>query len=255
MDYQMHHRIIVWMEMASLILRESFHQALVIEEKANARDLVTQMDKATEAFFVEKISEYYPNHRIIGEEGTGRDCLDTDGTIWVIDPIDGTMNFIKQHNYFGIMIGIFQDGQPVAGYIYNVMAEDLYYGIVGEGVYLNHKPLTPLPLKSLSESLVCGNINNFIEDTYHMQRIQAASLGARSYGAAALELIGLIRGEVGAYFSVGLNPWDFAAGYAICQAMGFKATNLEGELPSILKKTPILFARPEIHQEVLALLN
>lgn len=255
MNYQMHHNICVWMETAAKNLRESLKRDLHVEEKRNARDLVTEMDRQTEAFFVDKIQSTYPDHRIVGEEGTGQDIEDTKGIIWVIDPIDGTMNFVKQKNHFGIMIAIYQDGLPQAGYIYNVMAEDLYYGIMGEGAYLNHQPLIPQPITSLSDGLICGNVDMFMANRNKVQKVAEASLGARSYGAAALEIIGVIRGEIAAYVSSGLNPWDFGAGNIICQSMGFKMTDLQGQDVDILTKTPVVFAPAHIHEEIISILK
>lgn len=255
MNYQLHHDICVWMETAAENLRKSLSRDLKVEEKRNARDLVTEMDKQTEAFFVNKIQTHYPNHRIVGEEGTGQHIEDTQGIIWVIDPIDGTMNFVKQKNHFGIMIAIYEDGQPQAGYIYNVMAGDLYYGIKGEGAFLNHQPLIPHEISSLSEGLVCGNVDMFMADRHNVHKVAEASLGIRSYGAAALEIIGVIRGEVAAYISSGLNPWDFGAGYIICQSMGIHMTNLEGQEVHILQNSPVVFAPAHIHSEIVTLLN
>ena len=255
MDYLLHHRIIVWTEMAGQLLRESLKRNLLVEEKLNARDLVTEMDRKIESFLVNKIRENYPNHRVIGEEGTGESIQDTKGILWVIDPIDGTMNFVKQKNHFGIMIGIFEDGLPLAGYIFDVMAEDLYYGIIGDGAYVNHIPLKPYNLSGLNQSLISVNPMNFSESSDKLQKISDTSLGIRYYGSAALEIIGVLRGELGAYVSTGLHPWDFAAGYAICQALGFTVTNFEGKSLDILERSTAVFARPQIHQEILSLLN
>lgn len=255
MDYQLHHHILVWMEEAASKLRLSLEGDLEVEEKTNARDLVTIMDKEIEAFFIRRIRRHYPSHRIIGEEGQGDSVSDSQGTIWVIDPIDGTLNYVKAKNHFGIMIGIFIDGEPVAGYIYDVMKENLYYGIVGDNVYLNDHPLDPIAITKLSESLIVGNVDNFSKNVYNMQALLDASLGGRALGSAAMELVSLIRGEVCLYFSVLLRPWDFAAGYAICKSMGYKVTTHKGEKPDILKKTPIIFAHPNVHEEALSLLN
>ncbi|MGX7107580.1 inositol monophosphatase family protein [Hutsoniella sourekii] len=254
MDYQLHHRIVVWMEEAARRLRASLDQTIQVKEKSDRADLVTNMDRETEAFFVEKIRQYYPDHRILGEEGCSDQPEDHQGMIWLIDPIDGTLNFVKQQNNFGIMIGLFEDGQPVAGYIYNVMPGDLYYGIVGEGAYLNHQPLEPLAIDSLSQGLIIGNIGNFADNKLNINALLATSLGARSYGAAALEIISVIRGESALYLSTGLNPWDFGAGYCICEAMGLKVTTHTGQPLDILQKSPVLFASPRIHQEALEIL-
>lgn len=255
MDYQLHHRILVWIQQAAETLKYSLNRELQVEEKKSSSDLVTEMDKATEQFFINKIREYYPTHKVIGEEGLGDNVEDTKGTIWIIDPIDGTLNFVKAKNHFGIMIGIFEDGMPVAGYIYDVMNSDLYYGIVGEDVYLNNHPLEPLEITQLNQSLVLGNVESFSNNVYNMKALLNVSLGARSYGSAAIEIIGLIRGEAALYFSAGLRPWDFAAGYAICESMGYKVTTIDGSRPDILTRSPILFAHPNVHQEALELLS
>lgn len=255
MDYRLHHHVLVWMEEAAVNLRHSLERDLVIQRKQDPSDLVTEMDKYTEAFFVRRIREYYPDHQIISEEGLGDVVTSTDTTTWVIDPIDGTLNFVKAKNHFGIMIGIYTDGDPVAGYIYDVMNNELYYGIVGEGVYVNNLPHQPMEIISLNQSIILGNVVNFRRNVYNMQALLDVALGARSLGSAAMELVSLIKGEASLYFSVALSPWDFAAGHAICEAMGYKVTTHKGEKPNILEKTPILFAHPNVHEEALTLLN
>lgn len=255
MDYQLHHHILVWMEEAAEALRESHSRKLQVDEKKDASDLVTEMDKATEKFFTEKIRQFYPDHRIIGEEGISGPVNDTNGMIWVIDPIDGTLNFVKQKNNFGIMIGLFNNGKPVAGYIYDVMQHDLYYGIVGEGMYLNNKPLKPLPVGPLNDSLIMGNVGMFSRNQNNCQSLLATVLGARAHGSAALEVIQVLRGEASLYLSFGLHPWDFAAGYAICEAGGIICTQADGSPLSILEKSSVLFAHPSVYKEAVEILN
>ena len=175
--------------MAAENLRHSLSKELQVEKKASARDLVTEMDRAIERFFVQRIQEYYPTHRIIGEEGTSEVISDIAGMIWVIDPIDGTLNYVKQKNNFAIMIGLFQDGKPVAGYIYDVMKQDLYYGIVGDGAYLNGCQMDLPSITTLQESLAVGNVGMFVRNAYNSQRLLHHVLGVRSHGSAALEII------------------------------------------------------------------
>ncbi|WP_241152380.1 inositol monophosphatase family protein [Vaginisenegalia massiliensis] len=254
MDQQLHLNILEWMEEAAENLRQSLQKVLQVEEKTNAADLVTEMDKATEAYFVEKIRHHYPAHRMTGEEGLADPIKDTKGTIWVLDPIDGTLNFVKQKNHFGIMLGIFQDGQPLAGYIYDVMNHDLYYGLVGQGAFLNHEPLKPIPVTRIEESLVCANVGMCVRNLCNVMQVVDRALGVRTYGAAAISIISVIRGENAVYLSSNLNPWDFGAGWAICQAMGFKASQPNGESLDILTKTPVVFAHPNVYNEVVELI-
>lgn len=256
MDYQLDFRIKLWMEEVAERLRESLNQKVEIQEKQGAADLVTEMDRWAETYFVEKITTYYPDHQIIGEEGiSDTPVTSTKGITWLIDPIDGTLNYVKEKNYFGIMVGIFEDGVPVAGYIYDVMNHDLYSGIVSEGVFLNNKPLTPIQVDSISSSLVVGNVGNYVENRYNLQAIHHLALGTRSYGAAALEIIAVLRGEVCLYASTGLNPWDFGAGYALCKALGFEVTTFTNEPLNIMEKSPVIFAPKHIHAEALKLLE
>lgn len=255
-DYLMHHRIQMWLEQAAEELQSALNRDLIVEEKKNASDLVTEMDKNTEKFLVGKIQHYYPDHKIIGEEGmTGEKVTDVSGMVWVIDPIDGTLNFVKQKNNFGIMVGLFYDGQPVAGYIYDVMNDHLYTGIVGEGAYLNNKPIELEQYQAINQSLIMGNVGMFIENHMYTQAVFKEALGARSLGSAALEVISVIRGEASIYISHGLSPWDFAAGYAICHALDMKVTTLDNQPLNILERSSVIFAHKNVHQEAINLLN
>ena len=107
-----HAHVLAWLEEAAENLRQSLKRSLQVDQKTGASDLVTEMDKATEAYFVDKITSHFPDHRIIGEEGMSQGTEDLAGIVWVIDPIEGTLNFVKQKNNFAILIGIFQDGKP-----------------------------------------------------------------------------------------------------------------------------------------------
>ena len=251
---ELHQHILEWLEVAAENLRQSLKRNLVVDEKTNASDLVTEMDKATEAFFIEKIKAYYPEHRVIGEEGMGAGAADLSGMVWVIDPIDGTLNFVKQKNNFGILIGLYQDGKPVAGYIYDVMKHDVYWGIVGQGAYLNGEVLQPIDIPRLQDSIAVGNVAMFTMNRCNSQRLLENVLGVRAHGSAALETIEVIRGEASVYLSFMLSPWDFAAGWAICESLGFKVTKPNGDPISILEKSPIIMARPAIHAEVVRVL-
>src|SRR5690625_3944855 len=99
-----------WVEEAGEFIRERIHNPMVVDTKAHANDLVTEMDKNIEKFFVEKIKDKYPDHLLMGEEGYGDEVTSLEGTIWIIDPIDGTTNFVHQKKNFAISVGIYHDG-------------------------------------------------------------------------------------------------------------------------------------------------
>lgn len=126
---------------AGIRIKQLMEQNLTIETKSNPNDLVTNVDKATEDFIFDTILETYPNHQVLGEEGHGHDIDTSKGTVWIVDPIDGTLNFVHQQENFAISIGIYIDGKPYAGFVYDVMADVLYHAKVGEGAYRGSQPL------------------------------------------------------------------------------------------------------------------
>ncbi|MBG9982194.1 inositol monophosphatase family protein [Aerococcaceae bacterium DSM 111020] len=247
--------IVEWLTDVADKLRASFKQDIEVAEKTSRHDLVTEMDRWAESYLVDKIRQYYPDDQIIGEEGCGDDVTSTDGTIWVIDPIDGTLNFVKSQNYFAIMVGIFEDGEPIEGYIYDVMPDDLYVGIVGEGAYCNGRPFRQPADHSLHDSLMIGNVTHFIDNRMNMQALAEASIGICSIGSAALQSLSVFKGEVALYFSIGLEPWDLAAPVAIATSLGLKATDHTGAPLSILKRQAVLIATPQAHQEALTIIK
>ena len=109
--------------------RHSFGEPLKVDTKTSRNDLVTNVDKEIEQFFIAKIREQFPTHKIMGEEGFGDELTSMDGYVWLIDPIDGTLNFVKRQEDFGIMIALYKDGVGLLGYIYDVMRDRFVYGI------------------------------------------------------------------------------------------------------------------------------
>ena len=114
---EIHRLATTWVREAGERIKASFSAELTISTKSHRNDLVTNMDKGTEQFLIGKIHESFPDHRILSEEGFGDAFEDGGGVIWVIDPIDGTMNFIHQQRNFAISIGIFQEGVGKVGII------------------------------------------------------------------------------------------------------------------------------------------
>ncbi|APB31226.1 inositol monophosphatase family protein [Vagococcus teuberi] len=209
-----------WVEEAGEYIKTELKQVVKVEQKSNRSDLVTNVDKGTEAFLVNKINETYPDDLIIGEEGTGRDVSTTDGRIWIIDPIDGTLNFVKQQENFCIMVGIFENGKPLLGFIYDVMKNEFAYGGLEIGVYLNGTKLDKPEDLSLADGLIGCNVGMYSENYKHSKEIASAAIGVRMLGCAGLDFLSVIRGKQNGYIS-NLAPWDFAAGTVLAEALGF----------------------------------
>lgn len=240
---------------AGHIIRNSFLSELVIETKSNPNDLVTNMDKEIEQFFIARIRRDFPGHRVFGEEGFGDVIEDLSGVVWLLDPIDGTMNFVHQKSNFAISLGIYEDGIGKLGYIYDVVNDNLYHAVHGEGAYCNDERLAPLKETTLEHSIVGINAtwvtpNRYIKHEDSIRLIQDVR-GTRSYGSAALELAFLATGRIDAYISMRLSPWDIAGGMVIAREVGAVATNFSGEPANLLKQDAFIAANPSVHEKIL----
>jgi len=245
----------IWIQEAGERIRHSLQNKLQISTKSNPNDLVTNVDKDTEQFFIGKIRSTYPGHRILGEEGGGDEITDVSGVIWVIDPIDGTMNFVHMHRNFTISIGVFEDGVGQLGYIYDVIHDELYSAVKGKGALFNDQPIPRLEEVSVEKAIVGMNpiwlTNNRRIDPEYLRRLVKDVRGTRSYGSAALEMGYVACGWMDAYIAMHLSPWDFAAGWVIVEELGGKATKLNGEALSLLEKSSLFVAKPGLHEVIL----
>lgn len=244
-----------WVYEAGELIRSKMNNPYVIETKSNANDLVTEVDQATEQFFAEKIRHAYPTHKIVGEEGYGDKVTSLDGTIWIIDPIDGTMNFVHQKRNFAISIGIYHDGIGEIAFIYNVMEDVLYTALRGKGAFKNDHKLPSLKSDIRIENSIIA-MNAFI--CYEERRINTDKIkslvfnsrGTRSYGSAALEFAFVAEGIIDAYISLSLAPWDFAAGLILVEEVGGMTTTVSGETVNILERNSILTCNKQIVDEL-----
>lgn len=245
-----------WIYEAGSFIREHMDEPLGIETKSNPNDLVTVLDKQTEKFFVDRIHQFYPEHHIIGEEGFGDTLSNVDGTIWIIDPIDGTMNFVHQKRTFAISIGILHNGAGEIGFIYDVMGDILYHVKRGEGAYKNNIKLAPLDKeKKLEEAIVGMNhfwlCENKLVDYPVMQKFVRKVRGTRSHGSASLELAYVAEGIQDAYLALSLSPWDVAAGIILNGEVGGIAGDIDGNPWNPLERSSSLVANPAIHRSII----
>ena len=228
-------------------------QNFQIDSKSNPNDLVTDVDKETEQFLYARILERFPEHRIIGEEGHGENISDTDGVIWIVDPIDGTLNFVHQGENFAISIGVFIDGEPYCGLIYDCMKRDLYHAKYKSGAFLNESALNQAENVPLNQSLVAVNPKRILREATRdpFFEIMAKSRSVRSYGSAALEFAMLAKGQISALMFFKLHPWDYTGGSIITGELGYKTTDIYGKDLPLLSSTSVISGNPEIHSEII----
>ncbi|CZQ82300.1 inositol monophosphatase [Trichococcus palustris] len=242
----------MWMREAAGLLKASFHEKLEIQEKTSRTDLVTNMDKTIELFLYEKISAAFPDERIMGEETIGHDITDLKGIVWIVDPIDGTLNFIKQQSNFAIMIGVYENGEGRLGYIYDVMHDEMFWAIKGKGAFCNGKRLKKIEDIPLAEGLVAISHRLIAADEDEARKIGKASSGLRMVGSAGLETALVASGKLVAYIAPSLAPWDIAAGKIIAEEVGLVYRQLNGQSINLLKNNAVIVATPFTYQEIMA---
>lgn len=245
-----------WIMEAGERIREKIDAPRSIETKSNPNDLVTEMDQETEQFFAKRIKGTYPEHFLLGEEGFGDEIEEMKGTVWIVDPIDGTMNFVHQKRNFAISIGIYHDGVGEIGLIYNVMEDTLYSAQKGQGAYKNDHQLPVLnESRPLEQSILALNTTWMLPENPHVdhrgiEKLVKKLRSTRSYGSAALEFAFVAEGILDGYLTMTLMPWDYAAGAILVQEVGGTVSRADKEELDLLNQTTVLASRINIHDEI-----
>lgn len=234
-----------WIYEAGEKIRKQLKETLYIETKAHANDLVTNVDKETEEFFVGKIKADYPEDNILGEEGISDDVTDLAGNVWIIDPIDGTMNFVHQKQFFAISLALYQDGNPLFGFVYDVVGDELFYAEHEKGAYLNGERLAPLKEVVLSESIISFN-TDYLYEKPGLEAIVKKARGIRSYGACSLEMAFVATGRLDGFVSDSISAWDYCAGKILVEEVGGEVISQMHKEVEYLKKERLIVANPAL---------
>ncbi|GGH74295.1 myo-inositol-1(or 4)-monophosphatase [Pullulanibacillus pueri] len=252
---QVRDQVIEWVQEAGDILKKAVNGHLNVESKSSPDDLVTNMDKQTEQYFIDKVRSHFPGHRIVSEEGFGDEVQTTEGILWFIDPIDGTMNFVHQKRHFAISIGIYEEGVGKVAVIYDVIAGDIYHCVKGQGAFINKEKMRPLEDGELKTSVVAINgtwlSKNRRINPEIVRSIAEHTRGTRSYGSAAIELAYIANGILDGYLSMRLAPWDIGAGLILIDEVGGRVSQVDGSPLELLKQNSILIGKKGVHQEML----
>jgi myo-inositol-1(or 4)-monophosphatase len=238
------------------VLRNHFGRTSQIDKKG-VFDLVTEADTESEKQIMETIRKAFPDHAILAEESGAN--KGTDEYQWLIDPLDGTTNYVHQLPFFTIAIALAVRGNIELGLILNPMDGELYAAIAGKGATLNGKSIKVSSTASVSDSLlVTGfpyDFNEIAEPA--MKRFsdcQQASQGVRRLGSAALDMCYLACGRFDGFWEQNLKPWDKAAGAVIAAEAGAVITNFSNQ-PFSINQKEILITNGRIHEEMLSLLK
>ncbi len=213
---------------AGAVLLECYGGELQIEAKHD-KSLVTKVDRESERIIVERIRKEFPEHRILAEEGSIGGS--SNEYCWVVDPLDGTHNFIRQLGNFGVSIGIVYGGEYAAGAIYLPLEDALYAAEKGGGAYRNERPIRVSSAKALSQCSLCfdSSIRSDPERiTAVMRHIGVRVFNLRMFGSSVRTLTYLAEGKIDAVLEFDDSPWDFAAGMALLREAGGAASELRG---------------------------
>ena len=208
-------------------------------EKSSRRDLVTAFDTKLQAYAVEELSRAFPGARFICEEGPAFHA-DAEGLVFVIDPIDGTANFVHHFGQSCTSIACVRDGRPVAAAVYSLYRDELFTAAEGRGAALNGTPIH-VTREPLADSLVLFGTTPYepgrADDTFRMARaVYGRCQDVRRSGSAALDLCYTACGRAGLFFECALSVWDYAAGALIVREAGGVVHTLTGG--------PLPFDRP-----------
>jgi myo-inositol-1(or 4)-monophosphatase len=201
---------------------EGLRSALRLETKSSPTDLVSQVDREAERLIVDQLLEARPDDSLLGEEGAlGHG---TSGVRWVIDPLDGTTNYVYGYPAYAVSIAVEIDGQPQVGVVFDSSAGRMYRGISGFGAVCDELPIHVREQPDLATALVATGFSYEAAQRERQGAVVARVLGRvrdiRRGGTAALDLCHVAAGHVDAYWELDLSPWDYAAGSVIARAAG-----------------------------------
>ncbi len=242
---------------AGSIIRNYFQGNFTVNNKEGINNLVTEVDTKAETRIIEVIQAAYPGHSIISEE---IGALTKDSPYkWIIDPIDGTVNFAHGIPICCVSIGLSHQDEMVMGAVYNPMMNELFFAEKGKGATLNGKPIAVSEKTNFEKAcLVTGFPYKWPKTKEHpikvFERFIRQGLPVRRLGSAAIDLCWVACGRFDGFWEYNLSPWDIAAGYLIVSEAGGTVTNFSGDPYSVYDKQT-LATNGRIHDEMLRLIN
>jgi myo-inositol-1(or 4)-monophosphatase len=242
---------------AGWIIQSYFQGKFKIDNKEGINNLVTEVDKLSETKIIEIIKKSFPGHSIISEE-KGEEIQDSPYQ-WIIDPIDGTVNFAHGIPICCVSIGVRHKEEMILGTVYNPMMNELFFAEKGKGAYLNDNPISVSKKTDFRKAcLVTGFPYKWPETKEHpikvFERFILEGLPVRRLGSAAIDLCWVACGRFDGFWEYNLSSWDVAAGYLIVEEAGGKITNFNGDRYDVFDKET-LATNGLIHENMLELIR
>ena len=241
---------------AGKIVLSAHNQENTITAKEGKKNFVTKYDVAVQEFLFRELGKAFPDAQFIGEEG--ENDFSTDGLRFIIDPIDGTTNFMQDYRCSCISVALCNGNDVIVGVVYNPYTNEIFSAEKGKGAYLNDDRI------SVSERPLSDGLALFGTSPYHpentdetfalLRKVFDLSRDIRRSGSAAFDICTIACGRCEVFFEKGLQPWDIAAGTLILKEAGGIALNYDGTEISFSTPNDVVFANPKAYKEFITLL-
>ncbi|WP_028594721.1 inositol monophosphatase family protein [Paenibacillus assamensis] len=239
-----------------------------LEMKSSMHDVVTEVDKGAELMIRKLIRTHFPNHSILGEEGVGcgqaaseealKEALQSE-YLWIIDPLDGTTNYVHGFPFFSVSIALAHKGEVIVGIVYDPIRDELFVAEKGKGAYVRGQRMQVADEKNLHGSLIASGFPTDITRALpvNLKGIQALApkvRNIRTAGSAALHMAYVAAGRLTGFWELNLNAWDLAAGSLLISEAGGKITDTHGQ-PYHLGVRDVLGSNGHIHADFIQVLK
>jgi myo-inositol-1(or 4)-monophosphatase len=236
-------------------LGEIEHLQVSLKGPAN---FVSLADKRAEEMLFDDLAKARPGYGFIGEEGGPREGADKSHT-WIVDPLDGTTNFLHGIPQFAISIALQREATLIAGVIYNPANDELYIAERGKGAFLNDQRIRVAGRRKLDECVIACGLQHIGRGDHELSRVEMAAIqnkvaGLRRFGAASLDMAFVAAGRLDGYWERSLQQWDIAAGQIILREAGGIVTGIEGD-DDALTTGHVLCGNEYVHAELLKILK
>lgn len=244
----------------AIINRASLDIDAVRINMKQANDFVTEIDEACENIIIETLLNAYPEHGILAEESGREHGNQQSDFVWIIDPLDGTTNFIHGFPVYCVSIALAYQGIVQQAVIYDPTRNDLFSASRGRGAYLNDRRMRVSTRKYISQALISTGFPFRPGDEYKkylemFETMMKTTAGLRRPGSAALDLAYLAAGYTDGFFELNLSPWDIAAGSLLVTEAGGLIGNFTGNAENFLEQRELLAGNPKIYGQMVGLLS
>lgn len=237
---------------AGHLLKKGFGTAYEISSKEGRHNLVTTYDRLSESTILHAITERFPSHGFLGEESGHQKSGDV---LWIVDPLDGTVNFAHNVPVFSVSIAAMVHSTIVAAAIYQPMTEELFWAEEGKGAFLNGKRIEVSSQDRLQESYLATGFPYHVDENplqciETFTRLTRLGVPIRRLGSAAIDLSYVAAGRFDGYWEVSLQPWDLAAGLLIVQEAKGIVTRYDGTACNPQEEGPVIATNRQIHSQL-----